>query len=134
MGLTVLAGVIEPLTVPPDSEVGASGLGQLLWIIAPLSVTLLLRAFGYDSWYDFGLRPNLKSNGFWWLVSILIFPVLIAISILIGALSGGLVLNVNMFSSFVAALLTGLIPSMIKNIFEEFAWRGYLAPRLSSSR
>jgi membrane protease YdiL (CAAX protease family) len=40
--------------------------------------------------------------------------------------------DVNMFSAFVAALLTGLISAMIKNVFEEFAWRGYLAPKLYS--
>ena len=69
---------------------------------------LLLRFFGGDGWDDFGLRPNFKGNGFWWLASVLIFPVVITISVLIGALSGGLELDVNMFSAFVAALLPGL--------------------------
>jgi membrane protease YdiL (CAAX protease family) len=132
LGLAVLAGVIEPLTVPPGAEPGTPGLGQLLWIIAPLGVMLLLRIFGGDGWADFGLRPNFKSNGFWWLVSVLIFPAVITISVLIGALLGGLALNVNMFAGVVGALLTGLISALIKNIFEEFAWRGYLAPKLYS--
>ncbi len=132
LGLAALAGVIEPLTVPPGAEPGTSGLGQLLWIIAPLGVMLLLRIFGGDGWDDFGLRPNFKSNGFWWLVSVLVFPVVITISVLIGALLGGLELDVNMSSAFVAALLTGLILAMIKNVFEEFAWRGYLAPKVYS--
>ena len=33
LGLAALAGVIEPFTIPPDSEPGTSGLGQLLWLI-----------------------------------------------------------------------------------------------------
>ncbi len=132
IGLAALAGVIEPFTVPPDAEPGTSGLGQLLWIIAPLGVMLLLRIFGGDGWGDFGLRPNFKGNGFWWFVSILVFPAVITISVLLGALLGGLALNVNMFAGFVGALLTGLISAIIKNIFEEFAWRGYLAPKLYS--
>jgi len=132
LGLAALAGVLEPLTVPPGAEPGASGLGQLLWIVAPLGVMLLLRIFGGDGWADFGLRPNFKGNGFWWLVSVLIFPAVITISVLIGALLGGLELNVNMFSAFVAALLPGLISAMIKNVSEEFAWRGYLAPKVYS--
>lgn len=132
LGLAALARVVEPLTVPPGAEPGTSGLGQLLWIIAPLGVMLLLRIFGGDGWDDFGLRPNFKSNGFWWLVSVLIFPAVITISVLIGALLGGLELDVNMSSAFVAALLTGLISAMIKNVFEEFAWRGYLAPKVYS--
>ena len=56
----------------------------------------------------------------------------ISISVLIGTLLGGLELDVNVFSAFAAALLTGLISAMIKNIFEEFAWRGYLAPKVYS--
>ena len=132
LGLAVLAGVIEPLIVPPGAEPGTPGLGQLLWIIAPLGVMLLLCIFGGDGWADFGLRPNFKGNGFWWLVSVLAFPVVITISVLLGALLGGLALNVNLFASVVGALLTGLISAMIKNIFEEFAWRGYLAPKVYS--
>ena len=132
LGLAALAGVVEQLTVPPGAEPGTPGLGQLLWIIAPLGVMLLLRIFGGDGWADFGLRPNFKGNGFWWLVSVLVFPVVITISVLLGALLGGLALNVNMFAGVVGALLTGLISALIKNVFEEFAWRGYLAPKVYS--
>ena len=132
LGLAALAGIIEPLTVPPGAEPGTPGLGQLLWIIAPLGVMLLLRIFGGDGWAGFGLRPNFRGNGFWWLVSGLVFPVVITISVLLGALLGGLTLNVNMFAGVVGALLTGLISALIKNMFEEFAWRGYLAPKLYS--
>jgi membrane protease YdiL (CAAX protease family) len=132
LGLAILAGVLEPYTIPPGAGAGTAGLGQLLWILAPLGVTLLLRAFGGDGWKDFGLRPNFKGNGFWWLVSLLIFPILMSVVVLIGVLLSGLVVNGNLFSSFVAALLAGFIPALIKNIFEEFAWRGYLAPKVYS--
>ena len=132
LGLAVLAGLIASLPDPLGAEPGTPGLGQLLWIIAPLGVMLLLRFFGGDGWGDFGLRPNFEGNGFWWLVSVLVFPVVITISVLLGVLLGGLVLSVTLSSAFVAALLTGLISAMIKNIFEEFAWRGYLAPKLYS--
>jgi len=132
LGLAVLGSVIEPFTVSPNAEPGASGLGQLLWIISPLGIMLLLRIFGGDGWVDFGLRPNFKGNGFWWLVSVLVFPVVITISMLLGNLLGGLELDGNMLSAFQAALFTGLIAALIKNIFEEFAWRGYLAPKVYS--
>ena len=132
LGLAWLAGVIDPLTTPPNAEPGTSGLGQLLWLLAPLVIMVLLRTFGGDGWGDFGLRPNFKGNGFWWLVSIFVFPVVITSSVLTGKLLGGLELDVKMISVFVAALLPGLITAMIKNIFEEFAWRGYLAPKVYS--
>lgn len=108
LGSAALAGVVEPLTIPPGAEPGTSGLGQLLWIIAPLGVVLLLRLVGGDGWTDLGLRPNFRGNGFWWLVSVLVFPAVITTSVLIGALLGGLELGVDMVPAFVAALLTGL--------------------------
>jgi membrane protease YdiL (CAAX protease family) len=132
LGLAVLAGVVEPLTVPPDADPGTTGLGQLLWLLAPLGVMLLLRTFGGDGWSDIGFRPNFKGNGFWWLMSIFIFPVVITISLLIGSLFGGLDLDGSRFLAFLIALFTGLISALIKNIFEEFAWRGYLAPKVYS--
>ena len=130
LGVAVLAGLIEPFTLPPDAEPGASGLGQLLWIIAPLGIALLLRTFGGDGWDDFGLRPNFRGNSFWWLVSILIFPVVITVSVLLGMLLGGLTLDTNNFANFATVLLLGLLWAMVKNVFEEFAWRGYLAPKV----
>ena len=132
LGLAALARVVEPFTVPPNAEPGTSGLGQLLWLVAPLGVMLLLRILGGDGWDDIGLRPRFKGNGFWWLVSILIFPAVLAISMLMGALLGGLELDVNAFSAFAVALLSALISATIKNLFEEFAWRGYLAPKVYS--
>jgi membrane protease YdiL (CAAX protease family) len=132
LGLAVLAGIVEPVTVPPDADAGASGLGQLLWLVAPLLVMLLLRIFGGDGWSDIGLRPKFKGNGFWWWVSLLVFPVVIALSMLIGALFGGLALDTKLTSAFAAALLPAFAAAFIKNIFEEFAWRGYLAPKVYS--
>jgi membrane protease YdiL (CAAX protease family) len=132
LGTAILAGVIEPFTIPPDAEPGAAGLGQLLWLVAPFVVMLLLRIFGGDGWKDLGLRPNFKGNRFWWLASILIFPVVFTITVLIGSLFGGLELNGDMLPDFLAAAAAGLVTALIKNIFEEFAWRGYLAPKVYS--
>jgi membrane protease YdiL (CAAX protease family) len=130
LGLAALAGAVEPFTIPPGAEPGTPGLGQLLWLIAPLGTMLLLRICGGDGWDDFGLRPNFKGNGFWWLASALVYPVVITISVLIGTLLGGVELNGKLFPAFVGALLPGLISAAVKNVFEELAWRGYLAPRV----
>ncbi|MBL7990588.1 MAG: CPBP family intramembrane metalloprotease [Candidatus Kapabacteria bacterium] len=104
-------------------------LGKLLWLVLPLLTALILRAFAGDGWKDFGLALALKGNGRWYVVSVLLYPVVTALGL---ALSGafGLVTFSNfsmplVFSAFVA----GLAPSFFKNIFEEFAWRGYLAPK-----
>lgn len=107
-------------------------LGLLIWLIAPLITALLLRAFAGDGWKDFGLWPAFKSNGVWYLVSLLVYPVGAILVLLIGS-----VLGLVSFPDFSPSLLLsvfalGLIPAFIKNIFEELAWRGYLAPKVYS--
>jgi len=106
-------------------------LGMLIWIISPLLTMVILRAFMGDGWKDFGIKPNLKGNILLYFVSILFFPILAAILILIGHHMKWLD-EANLSSSFLAAFGMALIPAFIKNIFEEFAWRGYLAPKLYS--
>lgn len=132
LGMAVLAGLIEPFTVPPGAEPGASGLGQLLWLITPLIIMVLMRVFGGDGWSDLGLRPKFKGNGSWWLVSLLVFPAVILITIIFGTLLGGMDLDAALMPTFIAALLPAFLAAAIKNIFEEFAWRGYLAPKVYS--
>lgn len=113
----------------------AESLGMLVWIITPLGVTLLLRTFAGDGWKDFGIKPNFRGNGLWYVVSILVFPVLTALVLIVG---GGLGwvrfpnLSLNSFSLLLQAFALGLLPQFIKNIFEEAPWRGYLAPKVYS--
>lgn len=132
LGLATSAGFIEPLIFQPEGEPNTPGLGQLLWFLSPFVVSLLLRIFGGDGWRDFGLKPNFKGNGFWWLVSVMVFPIVIVLTLILGVLLGGLRLDGIMVPTFVGVLLSGLISAMVKNIFEEFAWRGYLAPKVYS--
>jgi len=43
-----------------DSMMGSApgeGIGTLIWIISPLGVSFLLRAFAGDGWADLGIRP-----------------------------------------------------------------------------
>jgi membrane protease YdiL (CAAX protease family) len=129
LGLAALAGFVERFVVPPGAEPDTPGLGQLLWLVSPLGVALLLRILS-DGWGDLGLRPRFKGNGLWWWASVLVFPMVLTGSVLLGALLGGLELAANLFPAFAAALLPALIPAMVKNLFEEFAWRGYLVPKV----
>jgi membrane protease YdiL (CAAX protease family) len=109
----------------------AQGLGLTIWLVSPLLLSILLRLFNKD-WQDIGLRPNFKGNGKWYAFSILIFPLIVATVLLIGVLFGGI--SVTDFSAnlFIQALAVAFISTFIKNIFEEFAWRGYLTPKVAS--
>ncbi len=115
----------------PASE----SLGMLLWLVVPTGVALLLRAFAGDGWTDFGIRPNIRGNGIWYLVALLVYPVLAVLALAIG---GGLSLiafpgiSFSTIGLILQTFALAALPLFIKNFFEEAAWRGYLAPRVHS--
>jgi len=117
----------------PASE----SLGMLLWLITPIGISLLLRAFAGDGWEDFGIKPNFKGNAAWYVIALFIYPVLTALVLIIGS-SLSLITFPNFSPNTPGLILQtfalGLLPQFIKNIFEEAAWRGYLAPKVYSLR
>jgi membrane protease YdiL (CAAX protease family) len=118
-----------------DSHDQNNSLGWLLFIVTPLLVSLLLRAFAGDGWKDLGINPAFKGNGKWYLFALLLHPISISLIILLGASLGTTSvpeISTAKFTLIGQAILIMFIPSFIKNIFEEFAWRGYLAPKVQS--
>jgi membrane protease YdiL (CAAX protease family) len=129
----VVIGWLGWLLAYLGGDTDSRGLGNLIWLVSPLVISLLLRAFAGDGWKDIGIKPNFKGNLGWYLVSIIIYPLAIALVLLIGAVLGGI--SFPGFSSdkltlFMSALGVVFIPTFVKNIFEEFSWRGYLAPKM----
>lgn len=111
--------------------------GMLLWLITPLGISLLLRAFAGDGWKDFGIKPNFKGNLAWYGVALLVYPVLTAVILIVGAGIGLITFpdfSLNVVMLILQAFALGLLPMFVKNIFEEVAWRGYLAPKVYSLR
>lgn len=109
------------------------GPGSLIWIVSPLLIAFLLRGFAGDGWKDLGIKPNFKGNGLWYLVSILVYPVCIILIVVIGRAFGVITfpeLSEEARALLVQGTVTMLIMQSIKNIFEEFSWRGYLAPKM----
>jgi membrane protease YdiL (CAAX protease family) len=117
----------------PSSE----SLGMLLWIIAPLSACILLRAFAGDGWKDLGIKLNFNGNSLGYSIAVLVFPVVTAIILIIGKISGFILLSdfsTGTLGAFLRVFVLALLPGFFKNIFEEFAWRGYLTPKVHSLR
>ena len=110
-----------------------NSLGWLLFIISPLVVSLLLRALGGAGWSDLGLKPALKGNGMWYAFSILFHPV-ITILILLAGFAIGLVLIPDRSAAKLTlvgqATVLAILPALVKNLFEEFGWRGFLEPKI----
>lgn len=124
-------GILLDQLQPPEDPM--QGLGALLWLTSPLVANVLLRSFGKDGWKDFGLGLNLRSGWPWYLLAIVITPVVVLPVFGLGSL-----FRVYEFAegASLAALLplvgVGFLAAMPKNIFEEFAWRGYLTPRFEA--
>lgn len=107
------------------------GPGFILWGIAPLLVAILLRIVTRD-WSDAGFKPAIRKNVRWYIISILACPVIMALTLLFGAMvSASSVIGFSM-ASYIKMVLPGMAVFFIFAIFEEFGWRGYLSPKLSS--
>lgn len=106
-----------------------NSLGMGLWLILPFLSCILLRVISRD-WNDFGIKLNLNGNFKWYFVALLIYPCVTVITISLALIFG--VANITNFemSSLFSLILMSTIGNFIKNIFEEFSWRGYLTPKL----
>jgi membrane protease YdiL (CAAX protease family) len=118
---------------PPQDPM--QGLGALIWLVSPLLANILLRTFGGDGWKDFGLGLNLKAGWIWYLAPFLIIPLASLPSLGLGTVFGAVSLSgfsQQGFGTFLSLAGAAFGMAMVKNIFEEFAWRGYLTPRFEA--
>jgi membrane protease YdiL (CAAX protease family) len=110
----------------------AQQLGLLIWLVTPLATVLVLRAFAGDGWKDFGLAPSLRGHAFGYAVAVLCHPVGAMAVLLVGYVIGLVAFPDFSAPRLAAVFAAGLAPSFVKNVFEEFAWRGYLTPKVHS--
>lgn len=111
---------------------GEEPLGMLIWLASPLIGTIFLRTFGGDGWKNAGFSINLKNNKKFYLISLLVYPLVTLIVILLGMMSGGVrFTDVNISAStYIGILLSQIGTQFLKNIFEESVWRAYLTNQL----
>ena len=107
------------------------GPGFLLWGIAPLASCLIVRAVTRD-WGDLGIRPGFRKHWVWYLVSLLSYPAAIAIALGLGAAQNVVRFQGFTWPAFFQAFLPALFLYFVFAAFEEFGWRGYLAPKMYS--
>jgi uncharacterized membrane protein len=121
-------GLLIDKSIEPQPDEDSLGMG--VWLILPLLTTIILRLFAGDGWKDIGLNLNLKGNLKWYLISLLIFPVVTLSILLIGKLFGWINFSNFRINAYLMGFAGTLIVNFIKNIFEESVWRGYLAAKL----
>lgn len=119
-------------TMPPMQSLGA-----LIWLASPALSGFALRSFGGDGWKDSGFGLNFLSSWKWYLTAILVYPLASLLTLGLGALfgvtttEGFATQGVTAYLSAVGMMFTG---TLVKNFFEEFAWRSYLTPRLDATK
>ena len=118
--------------IAQDGSQEAIGLGNLVWLVAPLLVSVLIRLFTKD-WRDVGIKPNFRGNGRWYAFSVFVFPGIVLVVVLAGALFGRISPAGLEITPFIQSVIASFFSfTLVKNLFEEFAWRGYLTPKVNS--
>lgn len=131
VGCGFLGMIVDSQNPPPDPM---QGLGTLIWLVSPLLVNIILRTFLGGGWKNFGLKPNFKEGWKYYLISLGAIPL-----ITLTVVGVGILFNTDRAAGGGKTTLEVILPlmgmmfvsSMMKNIFEEFSWRGYLTPKLA---
>jgi len=115
-----------------DINIWNPGIGQLIWLAFPMILAMLFHWLG-NSKINWGLALNLSSSWKWYLFSFLFFPILCIALIAIGNKIGWIAISDERTVSGILLFIVLAIPgAFIKNIFEEFVWRGYLFSSLET--
>ncbi|WP_420630280.1 type II CAAX prenyl endopeptidase Rce1 family protein [Candidatus Leptofilum sp.] len=106
------------------------GLGLLVWGVAPIVSALIMRFVLRDK-VSLGFGLKLRGNGRYYLLSLLFYPVIILLVLVLGLLLGASTISSFTGAEFMVALMPIAITSFIFGFFEEVGWRGYLAPKVA---
>lgn len=111
-------------------------LGALIWLVSPALAGFALRAIAKEGWRDAGFSFRFSENGRWYLLALTVYPLAAVLPALLGYGSGAISFggfSSKGWSAYAMAASTILAGSFVKNLFEEFAWRSYLTPRLEAA-
>jgi membrane protease YdiL (CAAX protease family) len=105
------------------------GPGFLVWGTAPL-VSALVMVFLLRDKVSLGLKPAFRGNGRWYALSVLAYPVTIAVVLALGLLLGASSISNFAVGTFATAMIPLAVIFFVFAFFEEVGWRGYLAPKV----
>lgn len=112
----------------PEQPEGNS-LGMLIWLVLPFITVIVLRICQKD-WANNGFAPHFRGNIKWYAFAVLIYIIIGIIGIVFGLITKTMTVEIPNASILPEILLTALLGQLVKNIFEEYSWRGYLTQKL----
>ena len=125
-------GVLVDKFVEPQSESESLGMG--IWLVFPLLTVILLRFFAGDGWKDLGIKPNFKGNTKWYVIALLIYPLVTTVVLSLGKMLGWIDFTNFRTEVYLTGFVAALLPNFVKNFFEESVWRGYLTTKLLNEK
>lgn len=123
--ISITCGWLGRLIDAQTGQTGTQTLGTLIWLLTPFVLSVIFRITQKNK---FEFPKSVDSLYKYLAVSILFYPIIIGLSVLISTITGN-----YSFTNFVIKpeIFVGIMVSaLIKNVFEEFAWREYLTPKL----
>ena len=120
-------GILVDRLIP--EQLGEETLGMGIWLVLPFFSGLIIRLVAGD-WKNFGVKIKLGKNIKWYALAILIFPIITLIFTLLAWLLGFAEINSFPTDVFLSTMVKMFLALFIKNIFEDFAWQGFLTPML----
>ena len=108
--------------------------GMLIWLVTPVAANFLLRALGKDGWENLGAGLKLRSGWRYYLLALLVSTFIILLLVGINALLGSLdaaVFTSGGMQALLSLMALNFAGNMVRNIFEELTWRGYMVPQLA---
>jgi membrane protease YdiL (CAAX protease family) len=110
------------------TSTSGSTTGQGLWILVPALAALGLYYLRPDAGGPLGLTFRFEHRGRWLTLATVLFPAVMTLTVLVGIALGLSTLHVNPLPgkpTLLASIFAGLGFLTIKNVVEEFIFRGY---------
>jgi len=114
------------LTEQPEGD----SLGMGIWLVTPMLAAIAITIFSKGDWNEIGFKPNFKGNIKWYLIAVLIFPVVTSIVLIIGVITEWIDLSTFDLKPFILIFSGTLLFNFIKNIFDGTPLFSYLTSQL----
>lgn len=130
-GIVSSSGAATFLALHPESDLELVDLAKLIWLFVPTVFAVLALTIS-GGWRHVGILPRVRSAS-------AAYPLAIFVPIGVSALLLGtsMVLNPSAFGlamGLEAGMVAAIVSILLKNLFEEFYWRGVVAPQLLNTK